>query len=115
MNLGIEDAFVFAHCAMDALQGDLNRLADYDSLRHDVHARVVARIDRLTRLARGRPAIVGMLRPFLMPAIIAFGQTRRAQKTLKHFIMPKAEEACTSVYVAQCDGAPSHMQGGSCC
>jgi 2-polyprenyl-6-methoxyphenol hydroxylase-like FAD-dependent oxidoreductase len=78
MNLGIEDAFVFAHCAVDALQGDLNRLADYDLLRHDVHARVVARVDRLTRFARGQPAIIGLLRPLLMPAIIAFGPTRRA-------------------------------------
>ena len=48
------------------------------SLRHDVHARVVTGVDRLTRLARGPSAIVDLLRPFLMPAIIAFGPTRRA-------------------------------------
>lgn len=36
MNLGIEDAFVFAACAADALQGDLTRLADYARLRHAV-------------------------------------------------------------------------------
>jgi 2-polyprenyl-6-methoxyphenol hydroxylase-like FAD-dependent oxidoreductase len=82
MNLGIEDAFVFAHCAADALNGDLKRLSDYGTLRHDVHARVVGRIDRLTRLARGQPAIVGMLRRFVMPAIIAFGPTRRAMTEL---------------------------------
>jgi hypothetical protein len=33
---------------------------------------------RLTRLARGRPAILGLLRPFLMPALMTFGPTRRA-------------------------------------
>jgi 2-polyprenyl-6-methoxyphenol hydroxylase-like FAD-dependent oxidoreductase len=59
MNLGIEDAFVFAHCAVDALHGNLKRLSDYGLMRHEVHARVVARVDRLTRLARGQPAITG--------------------------------------------------------
>ena len=42
INLGIEDAFAFAHCAADALRGDLKRLSEYGLLRHDVHARVVA-------------------------------------------------------------------------
>jgi 2-polyprenyl-6-methoxyphenol hydroxylase-like FAD-dependent oxidoreductase len=82
MNLGIEDAFVFAHCAFDALDGDVDRLSDYGALRHDVHTRVVGRIDRLTRLARGQPAIVGLLRRFMMPAITAFGPTRRAMAEL---------------------------------
>jgi 2-polyprenyl-6-methoxyphenol hydroxylase-like FAD-dependent oxidoreductase len=77
MNLGIEDAFVFAHCAVDALQGNLKRLSDYGLIRHEVHARVVARVDRLTRLARGQPAIVGLLRR-LMPAITTFGATHRS-------------------------------------
>src|SRR5215831_126976 len=82
MNLGIEDAFVFANCAVDVLDGDVNRMADYGTLRHEVHAQVVGRIDRLTRLARGQPAIVGMLRRFVMPAIVAFGPTRRAMTEL---------------------------------
>lgn len=38
MNLGIEDGFVFAACAVDALQGDLSRIADYARLRHAVDA-----------------------------------------------------------------------------
>ena len=67
INLGIEDAFVFAHCATDALHGDLQRLTEYGLLRHDVHAGVVAGVDRLTRLARGQPAILGLLRRFVMP------------------------------------------------
>jgi hypothetical protein len=47
-------------------------------LRHDVHARVVAGVDRLTRLARGQPAVLGLLRRFVMPAITMFGPTRRS-------------------------------------
>jgi 2-polyprenyl-6-methoxyphenol hydroxylase-like FAD-dependent oxidoreductase len=81
MNLGIEDAFVFAHCALDALHGNLKRLSDYGLMRHEVHARVVARVDRLTRLARGKPAIIGMLRR-LMPAITGFGPTKRSMVEL---------------------------------
>jgi 2-polyprenyl-6-methoxyphenol hydroxylase-like FAD-dependent oxidoreductase len=73
MNLGIEDAFVFAACAADALAGDMARLDDYAHLRHPVHARVVARMDRLTSLARGRPGWVGHLRHFLIPALTNFG------------------------------------------
>jgi 2-polyprenyl-6-methoxyphenol hydroxylase-like FAD-dependent oxidoreductase len=82
MNLGIEDAFVFAHCAIDALHGNLKRMADYGVLRHDVHARVVSRVDRLTRLARGQPSIVGLLRRFVMPAITTFGPTCRSMVEL---------------------------------
>jgi 2-polyprenyl-6-methoxyphenol hydroxylase-like FAD-dependent oxidoreductase len=78
MNLGIEDAFVFAHCALDALNGNPKRLSDYNALRHDVHKHVVDRIDKLTRLARGQPGIVGMFRHFAFPAIARFGPTRRA-------------------------------------
>ena len=78
MNLGIEDAFVFAHCAIDALNGNPKRLSDYGELRHDVHARVVGHIDKLLRLARGQPAIVGLLRRFAIPAMTNFGPTRRA-------------------------------------
>ncbi|MGB8629211.1 MAG: FAD-dependent monooxygenase [Xanthobacteraceae bacterium] len=81
MNLGIEDAFVFAHCALDALHGNLKRLSDYGLMRHEVHARVVARVDRLTRLARGKPAIIGMLRR-LMPVITGFGPTKRSMVEL---------------------------------
>ena len=81
MNLGIEDAFVFAHCAVEALQGNLKRLSDYGLMRHEVHARVVARVDRLTRLARGQPAIVGLLRR-LMPAVTTFGPTHRSMVEL---------------------------------
>lgn len=48
MNLGIEDAYVFAACAVNALKGDLGRLADYDRLRRPVDGGWVASSRRLT-------------------------------------------------------------------
>lgn len=82
MNLGIEDAFVFAHCALDVLNGNAKRLSDYDRLRHDVHLRVVGHVDKLLRLARGQPAIMGLLRRFAIPVMTNFGPTRRAMTRL---------------------------------
>jgi 2-polyprenyl-6-methoxyphenol hydroxylase-like FAD-dependent oxidoreductase len=78
MNLGIEDAFVFANCAKDALDGEPHRIEDYGRLRHAVHQKVVGRIEKLTYLARGRPDIVGLARHYLMPGITAFPPTQRA-------------------------------------
>lgn len=78
MNLGIEDAFVFVHCAFHALNGDPNGLSDCGKLRHDVHFRVVGQVDKLLRLARGQPTIVGLLRRLAIPAMTTFGPTRRA-------------------------------------
>lgn len=49
MNLGIEDAFVFAACATDALNGDLARLADYARVRHAVDSAWVQTSRGLTR------------------------------------------------------------------
>jgi 2-polyprenyl-6-methoxyphenol hydroxylase-like FAD-dependent oxidoreductase len=82
MNLGIEDAFVFARCALDALNGNPERLSDYGKLRHGVHVRVVGRIDKLLRLARGQPAIVGLFRRFAIPAMTMFGPSRQAMINL---------------------------------
>lgn len=48
MNLGIEDAYVFALLTAE------RRLGDYDRLRRPAVRRVVARIHRLTTIARGR-------------------------------------------------------------
>ena len=72
MNLGIEDAYVFAECAADALGGRLDRLADYGRLRREVHREVVGRVKALTQFARGRPAALGALRPYLVPAMTRF-------------------------------------------
>lgn len=73
MNLGIEDAFVFAACAAGALRGRPELIAEYGYLRHQVHRLVVARMDRLTALARGRPGWVGLLRRMLIPGMTGFG------------------------------------------
>ena len=78
MNLGIEDAFVFAYCAMDALGGDVGRLNDFGNIRHGVHTQVVSRIDKLTRLARGRPGFVGLLRRIAVPAMTTIWPLRKA-------------------------------------
>ncbi len=77
MNLGIEDAYAFADCAADALDGDMGRLADYGHLRHGVHTRVVGRIEKLTALARGQPNAIGLLRRFLIPGLAHLAPARR--------------------------------------
>ncbi|CAN5269278.1 NAD(P)/FAD-dependent oxidoreductase [soil metagenome] len=48
MNLGIEDAYVFAACAIDALKGDPGRIADYARVRHAVDSAWVKTSRRLT-------------------------------------------------------------------
>lgn len=48
MNLGIEDAFVFAACAVDALKGEAGRLAVYARLRQAVDGDWVSASRRLT-------------------------------------------------------------------
>lgn len=72
MNLGIEDAYVFAACAADALVGQTGRLADYDRLRHPVDAAWVRTARRLNETIRD-PGPVGspMLR-FAPPILSTF-------------------------------------------
>lgn len=53
MNLGIEDAYVFAACAADALTGRWDRLADYGRLRWLDDGGVVRRVKVLTNVIRG--------------------------------------------------------------
>lgn len=80
MNLGIEDAYVFAGCAADALTGRADRIGDYGHLRHAVHERVVARMDKLTALVRGQPAWVSVVRDYLIPGMTGFGPVARAMR-----------------------------------
>ena len=75
MNLGIEDAYVFAKCAADELHGGDRRLADYGRIRHAVDAGVVERIKKLTQLARGRPELVALFRRYLIPGLTKFPPT----------------------------------------
>ncbi|MET3653291.1 FAD-dependent oxidoreductase [Dyella japonica] len=67
MNLGIEDAYVYAHCAADALAGDMGRMNDYATLRHAVHKAVVRRIGALTRMVHGRPPWLRWIRDEVVP------------------------------------------------
>jgi 2-polyprenyl-6-methoxyphenol hydroxylase-like FAD-dependent oxidoreductase len=55
MNLGIEDAYVAAAYAAEALGGRWDQLEAYGRLRRDVHHKVISGIRRLTELARGQP------------------------------------------------------------
>jgi 2-polyprenyl-6-methoxyphenol hydroxylase-like FAD-dependent oxidoreductase len=75
MNLGIEDAYVFAACAADALAGRWERLDDYERLRHPLQRQVVDRIHAVTAFVRGRPDLVGGLRRFVLPGLARFGPT----------------------------------------
>jgi 2-polyprenyl-6-methoxyphenol hydroxylase-like FAD-dependent oxidoreductase len=83
MNLGIEDAFVYAACASDRLDGRENALAEYERLRQPIHRRVVARMDRLTTLARGQPGWVGIARHYLIPTLTNFAPLA---KTMREFL-----------------------------
>lgn len=67
MNLGIEDAYVYADCAADALAGDMGRMNDYARLRHAVHKSVVRRIGALTRVVHGRPSWLRWIRDEVVP------------------------------------------------
>lgn len=67
MNLGIEDAYVFAACAADALKGQPERLADYGRLRRAVDTRVVKNIEALTNFARRTDWSADLLRRLLAP------------------------------------------------
>ncbi len=69
MNLGIEDAFVFAACATDFLNGDPGRLEDYDRLRQAVDATVVHDIRALTGVVRNTSAAADLARRLLIPAV----------------------------------------------
>lgn len=77
MNLGIEDAYVFADCAFDAFNGELERIHEYGDLRHPVHRQVVRNIAALTRVMRGRPAPLRWLRNNVIPELVKVAPLRR--------------------------------------
>ena len=67
MNLGIEDAFVFADCAADFLSGQPDRLEDYNRLRQPVDSAVVRNVGRLTSLVRDTSPAADLMRRALIP------------------------------------------------
>ena len=69
MNLGIEDAWVWAACAADALAGRPERLGDYGRLRLEVDAGVVRRIRRVTNAVQANGAAATLLRRIMLPLI----------------------------------------------
>jgi 2-polyprenyl-6-methoxyphenol hydroxylase-like FAD-dependent oxidoreductase len=77
MNLGIEDAWVFAHCAADALDGSLQRMRDYALLREPVHHQVVKKIATMTRVFRGRPAALAAIRNVVAPHVVQLPAVQR--------------------------------------
>jgi len=71
MNLGIEDAFVFATCAIDALNGDLSRIADYARVRHAVDEAWVKTSRRLTGFVAGQSLPVRAVKRIAPPVAAA--------------------------------------------
>lgn len=67
MNLGIEDAYVFAACAADFLAGETGRLDDYHRLRHRVDAAVVRNVRTLTRFVRNTGPVADLAKRTLPP------------------------------------------------
>lgn len=67
MNLGIEDAFVFAACADDFLRGESGRLEDYDRLRHPVDAAVVRNVRAMTSAVRNTSPLANLAKRTLPP------------------------------------------------
>lgn len=63
MNLGIEDAWVFARLAA------AGRLAEYDRLRRPVDGRVVRRVELLSRVAAAEPGVLRLARLALPMAL----------------------------------------------
>ena len=69
MNLGIEDAFVYAACAADFLNGEAGRLDDYNRIRHPVDAAVVDRVRRLTGMVRNTSPLADWLKGVVPPLL----------------------------------------------
>lgn len=72
MNLGIEDASVFAACAADFLNGETARIADYDRLRRPVDAAVVKTIRTLTRIVTSNGPIADLAKRTAPPIAVRF-------------------------------------------
>jgi 2-polyprenyl-6-methoxyphenol hydroxylase-like FAD-dependent oxidoreductase len=69
MNLGIEDAFVYAACAADFLNGEAGRMEDYNRIRHPVDAAVVDRVRGLTNMIRNTSPLADWLKGVVPPLL----------------------------------------------
>lgn len=70
MNLGIEDAFVFAACAVDVLNGQADRLEAYAALRRPVDAAVVRKVRALTGFVRNTSPLADAARRIVPPLAV---------------------------------------------
>jgi len=71
MNLGLEDAWVFAELVRT------NRLSDYDDLRRHVDAQVVRQVELLTRFIAAESPFIRFVRQFLFPSATKIPAFRR--------------------------------------
>lgn len=71
MNLGIEDASVFAACAVDALRGDLSRLSDYARLRGAVDGAWVKTARGMTDFVRDQSLKARLIKRIAPPIAAA--------------------------------------------
>lgn len=69
MNLGIEDALIFASCTTGALAGDIVKLADYGANRRRIDLKVVKSVERLTNAVRATGGMAMKMRPLLVPLV----------------------------------------------
>jgi len=88
MNLGIEDAYVFAGRVQDSIEAGAPALQAYGRTRHAVHRQVVRRVELLTRIGRGRRAPMRVVRRVLFPLAAGWPPTaslmERAVSGLDH-------------------------------
>jgi 2-polyprenyl-6-methoxyphenol hydroxylase-like FAD-dependent oxidoreductase len=76
MNLGIEDAYVFAQLAG---QG---RFAEYNALRHPVDGRVVRQVEFFSRLVSENTWYFDLIRRYLFPLVVKSPIQTRIKQTV---------------------------------
>ena len=76
MNLGIEDAFVFAQLATKG------RLAEYNALRHPVDARVVHQVEFFSRLMSQHSWYFDLIRRYVFPTLVKTPLQARIKQTV---------------------------------
>jgi 2-polyprenyl-6-methoxyphenol hydroxylase-like FAD-dependent oxidoreductase len=76
MNLGIEDAYVFAELAARG------QLADYNGLRHPVDARVVRRVEFFSRLVSENTWYFDLIRRYIFPTLVKSPLQSRIKQTV---------------------------------
>ena len=76
MNLGLEDAYVFAQLAAQS------RLAEYSSLRHPVDHRVVREVEFFSRLVAENSWYFDLIRRYMFPLVVKSPIQKRIKQTV---------------------------------